>query len=101
MTGFDAAAARYDDDERGNPVLVHMRARAAEVFPATFPAGARLLELGSGTGTEASALAARGCRVALVDVAPHLLERASAKVRAAAPEGLLGAHQMPAREVGR
>ena len=34
--GFDAAADRYDADERGNRVLAHMRARAFRQFAAAF-----------------------------------------------------------------
>ncbi len=98
--GFDAAADRYDDDEAGNRVLAHMRARAIEQLSRAFAPGARLLELGSGTGTEAARMVDRGCRVALVDVSPRLLDRAAAKVRATRPDGLLGAHRMPARSVG-
>ena len=99
--GFDAAADRYDDDELGNRVLLHMRARAYRELCTAFPPGSRLVELGSGTGTEAARLVAeRDCRVALVDVSPHLLERAVDKVRAAREQGLLGAHPLPARRVG-
>jgi SAM-dependent methyltransferase len=98
--GFDAAADRYDADEAGNRVLAHMRSRAFARLSSAFAPGARLVELGSGTGTEAARLAAHGCRVALVDVSPRLLERASAKVRAARADGLLGAHCTPARAVG-
>jgi SAM-dependent methyltransferase len=98
--GFDAAADRYDDDEAGNRVLAHMRARAFEQLTRAFAPGSRLVELGSGTGTEAARLVDRGCRVALVDVSPRLLDRAAAKVRATRAQGLLGAHRIPARSVG-
>jgi SAM-dependent methyltransferase len=98
--GFDAAADRYDADERGNRVLAHMRERAFRQLAAAFAPGAHVIELGSGTGTEAARLVDRGCRVALVDVSPRLLERAAARVRAARGDGLLGAHLAPAREVG-
>jgi SAM-dependent methyltransferase len=99
--GFDAAAERYDADESGNQILVHMRARAHEQLCQAFAPGARLVELGSGTGTEAARLVAeRDCKVALVDVAPRLLERAADRVRSKRPEGLLGAHLLPAHSVG-
>jgi SAM-dependent methyltransferase len=101
LVGFDAAAARYDADEAGNPVLVHMRARAFGHL-SRFPEGAKLVELGSGTGTEASRLAAeRACRIVLVDPSAELLEIASGKVRAARDGGLLGHHVLPGRSVGR
>ena len=100
--GFDAAADRYDTDEEGNRVLAHMRARAFDQLCQAFAPGAKLIELGSGTGTEAARLVAeRACRVALVDVSPSLLDRASNKVRAAGTDGLLGAHAIPARCVGQ
>jgi SAM-dependent methyltransferase len=101
LAGFDATAARYDADEEGNVVLGHMRARAFDQFRQAFPRGSRLIELGSGTGTEASRLVRElACRVLLVDPSPHLLERAAAKVRAVEEPGLLGAHALPARAVG-
>jgi SAM-dependent methyltransferase len=99
--GFDAVADRYDADERGNRVLAHMRARVFPQLAEAFAPGARLIELGSGTGTEAARLASqRACRIALVDNSPRLLERAATKVRAARPDGVLGAHLLPARSVG-
>jgi SAM-dependent methyltransferase len=101
LLGFDAAAARFDDDERGNSVLAHMRDRGLRELRAAFAPGARLVELGSGTGTEASRLVReRGCRVALVDTSAELLERATARVRMAGTDGLLGGHLLAAREVG-
>ncbi|MDP9152006.1 MAG: class I SAM-dependent methyltransferase [Myxococcota bacterium] len=100
--GFDAAADRYDADEHGNDVLAHLRERVFAQLCRAFEPGSRLIELGSGTGTEAARLVSeRGCRLALVDVAPRMLERASAKVRRADPEGLLGAHLVRARSVRR
>jgi SAM-dependent methyltransferase len=100
LAGFDAAAARYDDDERGNPVLVHMRARAYGQLEAAFARGAKLIELGSGTGTESARLVReRACRVALVDPSSELLARASAKIYVAHADGLIGAHAIPASAV--
>ena len=97
---FDAAADRYDADELGNRVLVHMRGRFFEQLRLAFGHRARLLELGSGTGTDAARLTSeRGCRVALLDVSPRLLERAVTKVRAAGAESLLGAHLLGAGSV--
>jgi SAM-dependent methyltransferase len=99
--GFDAAAERYDADEQGNRVLAHMRARAFQHLCRAFAPGSRLIELGSGTGTEAARMASeRGCQVALVDDSPLMLERAASKVNAARPGALLGTHRLHARSVG-
>jgi SAM-dependent methyltransferase len=99
-SGFDAVADRYDADERANLAFAHMRARSYQRLQQTFAANARLVEIGSGTGTEAAALASRGARIALVDVSPRLLDLAAAKVRAARPGALLGAHLLAAHRVG-
>ncbi len=97
---FDAAVDRYDNDEHANRVLAHMRARVWAQMDRAFDRSSRLLELGSGTGTEAARLASeKRCQIALVDVAPQLLNRATAKVRSANPEGVLGAHQLAARQI--
>jgi SAM-dependent methyltransferase len=100
LTGFNAAAERYDEDEAGNPILVHMRERAFAHLARAFARGSRLIELGSGTGTEAARLVReRACQVALVDPSAELLVKASAKVRAAGALGLLATHAIPARSV--
>jgi len=101
VAGFDAAAARYDDDEAGNAILRHMRERSLENHRLAFGRGARLLELGSGTGTEASRLARElECTVALLDPSTHLLEVAAAKLRSIRPSALAGAHELPGQAVG-
>jgi SAM-dependent methyltransferase len=101
LFGFDAAAARFDADERGNRVLEHMRARVFQELKAAFLPGARLLELGSGTGTEAARLVSeRDMRVALLDSSAELLLRATTKVRGMREDGVLGSHHLAARAVG-
>jgi SAM-dependent methyltransferase len=98
--GFDAAADRFDADELGNRVIAHTRRRIQRQFEAAFAPAARLLEIGAGTGTEAARLVSeRGCRIALTDVSPRLLERAAAKVAATRNDAVIGVHRMPARAV--
>jgi len=101
LAGFDAAAARFDADELGNRVLEHMRARVFRELRTAFARGDRLLELGSGTGTEAARLVSeQDSRVALLDTSAELLARATTKVRAAREGGLLGSHLLAASAVG-
>jgi SAM-dependent methyltransferase len=99
-SGFDAVAELYDAEEHGNRAFAYMRSRSYGRLRDAFASDARLVEVGSGTGTEAARLAARGATLALVDVSPRLLERAAIKVRTARPDALLGAHLVPARRVG-
>ncbi|HTQ44047.1 MAG TPA: methyltransferase domain-containing protein [Polyangiaceae bacterium] len=100
-SAFDSAAHRYDADEARNPAFEHIRARSFAHLRRAFAPGSTLLEIGSGTGTEAARLVAeRGCRVALVDVSPSLLDAAARKVTAARSDGLLGRHVSPAASLG-
>jgi SAM-dependent methyltransferase len=99
-SGFDAAAARYDVEEQDNRAFAHMRARSYLQLRKAFSSNARLIDLGSGTGTEAARLAAGGAELALVDTSSRLLGLAEIKVRSARAHGLLGVHLLPARRVG-
>ena len=99
-SGFDAVADRYDAEERDNLSFSYMRARSYLRLGDAFPPGARLIDVGSGTGTEAARLVARGADVALVDASARLLDLAAAKVRAVRASSLLGTHLMPARRLG-
>ena len=73
-SAFDALAADYDRREAGNPIMQLMRARSLAVLESTFPRGARLLDVGCGTGTEAIRLAKQGRTVLAVDSSPQMLE---------------------------
>lgn len=99
LSGFDRVAEHYDAIEHRNRVFLHLRERSFRALRAAFAPDARLIEVGSGTGTEAESLARRGARVALVDPSTALLALAAAKVRGVRPEALLGAHALPARSL--
>ncbi len=112
MNGFDSVASRYDDDERANSVMEHLRARSIRQLEARLltdlatqsaaQSGAHsphLLEIGSGTGVEAAHLVSRGANVALVDASDALLERARTRVRDVRSNGLLGAHNIRATQL--
>jgi ubiquinone/menaquinone biosynthesis C-methylase UbiE len=76
---FDAVAERFD--ERFSPwlsVASQRRAVRTELAQA-FPAGARLIEVGGGTGEDALWLAERGRQVLMTDASPRMVRMASAK----------------------
>ena len=74
MIAFDAVAADYDRREADNPIMQLMRSRSLAMLESTFPNGAKLLDVGCGTGTEAIWLAKRRRNVFAVDSSPQMLE---------------------------
>jgi SAM-dependent methyltransferase len=97
---FDRAAADYDGPAGNNAVIQRMRARMWQTLTATFPEGARLLDLGCGTGIDAAYLAARGYSVLAVDWSPAMVERTRARIAQSPPAEnrasvrVLGIHQL-------
>jgi SAM-dependent methyltransferase len=83
-SAFDALAADYDRNESDNPIRQLMRRRSLATLESTFPRGARLLDVGCGTGTEAIWLAQRGRTVFAIDSSPQMLEVMSRRAADAA-----------------
>jgi len=73
---FITVALSYGQDRRWKRRLVEMASPAA---------GARALDLATGTGDIAFALAARGARVVGLDITPRMIELARAKPHAGPP----------------
>lgn len=80
---FDALAARYDDAFSRTPLGERLRRASWRRLDAAFPGGCRVLELGCGTGEDATHLAARGVTVVATDPSEAMLGEARAKVAAA------------------
>jgi 2-polyprenyl-3-methyl-5-hydroxy-6-metoxy-1,4-benzoquinol methylase len=80
---FDEMAAEYDLREADNPIMQLMRRRSLAILESTFQAGATLLDVGCGTGTEAIWLAKRGRTVFAVDTSPRMLNVLSERADAA------------------
>ena len=77
---FSRTAEAYDAFAENHPHLTRMREKVYAHVERVVPAGARILELNAGTGTDAVALARRGYRVHATDIAPGMLARLEAKV---------------------
>lgn len=80
---FEAVASEYDKNEAGNPILQWMRARVQQEALAYFPPGARILEIGCGTGTDALYFAKNGFQMNAVEPSGEMLQIARQKITAA------------------
>ena len=77
---FNRAAAGYDGPAGNNILIQRMRTQMWRTLTSTFPRGARLLDLGCGTGIDAAYLAARGYSVLATDWSPAMVERTRARI---------------------
>jgi SAM-dependent methyltransferase len=78
---FDGVAGGYDRSNAENPILCAMRARLHRALDTFVPAGAHLLDLGCGPGSDAAVLAARGYRITAIDWSRAMVEEAGRRVR--------------------
>jgi SAM-dependent methyltransferase len=83
---FDAAAPTFDSRFGAWHSVTAQRAAVRAELLRAFPKGGRILELGGGTGQDATFLAARGFEMLLTDPSPAMVELAKAKL---APLGSL------------
>ena len=80
---FDSVAADYDGPIGNNSLIRKMRAQVMDAIEHAFPRGARLLDLGCGTGIDAAYLAARGYDITALDSSPAMIARTSERLQRA------------------
>src|SRR5215212_940281 len=76
---FDSVAADYDGPKGNNALIQRMRETVWRALMEACPPGARLLDLGCGTGIDAIELARRGYAVLATDWSPQMVERTRAR----------------------
>lgn len=94
---FDAVAPQFDARFGGWRSVAAQRRAVRRALLATLPAGARVLELGGGTGEDAVWMAQNGFEVLLTDASAAMVAEASAKL---APYGAQ-AHVVAAEDLPR
>jgi SAM-dependent methyltransferase len=77
---FDSVAGDFDARFGGWASVAAQRRAVRAALLDVFPSGARLVEIGGGTGEDARYLAARGRNVTLTDAAPAMVALAAAKL---------------------
>ncbi len=80
---FDSVAPFYDGPFGNNALIERMRGGLLRAIAESVPAGARLLDLGCGTGIDAERLARAGYSVVATDASPEMVARTRARVTAA------------------
>jgi SAM-dependent methyltransferase len=80
---FDSVAADYDGALGNNVLIQKMRAQVMDIIVRTFRCGARLLDLGCGTGIDAAYLSARGYAVTGLDASPAMVARMRGRLQRA------------------
>jgi ubiquinone/menaquinone biosynthesis C-methylase UbiE len=77
---FDAVAARYDETFTSSKIGQAQRASVLSELAKTFRPGDRALEIGCGTGIDASFLATRGVRVVACDSSSQMIAVATRRI---------------------
>jgi ubiquinone/menaquinone biosynthesis C-methylase UbiE len=72
---FDSVAADYDGPRGNNDLIQDMRREMWTCLDATFAPGARLIDLGCGTGLDAVRMAKLGHHVTATDWSPQMVQR--------------------------
>jgi SAM-dependent methyltransferase len=98
---FDSVAADYDGPRGNNVLIQRMRATIWQTLAELFPPGARLLDIGCGTGLDAVELARRGHPVVATDWSPQMVERARDRAAAAGLSDRVVAEHVGVQELGQ
>lgn len=96
---FDRAAPGYDAGFGRNPSGLFFRHAFQERLRRLFAPGARVLDLGCGTGEDAVFMASLGVRVHAVDVSPAMVEATRAKAERAGVSDRVTASVLAAESV--
>jgi SAM-dependent methyltransferase len=98
---FDSVADEYDGPAGNNALIQRMRAALWRSVEQSFPRGARLLDLGCGTGIDAAYFATRGYSVVAADWSPRMVARAGERADAAGLAGRVTTLVAGAQELAR
>jgi SAM-dependent methyltransferase len=98
---FDSVAPDYDGPKGNNALIQRMRETVWKALSEQCRPGARLLDLGCGTGLDAAELARRGYQVVATDWSPQMVERTRERARAAGLDDRLSAEQIGIHEIER
>jgi SAM-dependent methyltransferase len=98
---FSAVAPIYNGETETNSSVIQVRRIMLRRLTRQWQPGARVLEIGCGTGVEAVALAKTGILVAAIDVAPGMLAQTQVRCAAAGVTERVDLHHLAAANLGK
>ncbi len=98
---FDGVAASYHRSNVENPLLDAMRRRLWDAVERHVPAGAHVLDLGCGPGTDIVPFATRGYRVTAIDSSAAMVHEARTRVREHGLAGTVDVHRLGIQDIAR
>jgi SAM-dependent methyltransferase len=98
---FDSVAPYYDGPTGNNALVQRMRGRMWRGVQEAFPPGARLLDLGCGTGIDAIHLAHFGYQIVALDSSPGMVARTRARTARAGLLSAVRTELLDMHELGR
>src|SRR3954447_16270379 len=98
---FDSVAADYDGPKGNNALIQRMRETVWRRLTTACPPGARLLDLGCGTGIDAIELARRSYAVMATDWSPQMVERTRERAAGAGLSDRVTAAHLGLQELDR
>ena len=96
---FDSVAKDYDGASGNNALVQIMRARLWEGVAKNIQPGARLLDLGCGTGIDAAHFSSQGYRVLATDSSAQMVSRTRERVKDINVPQFLGVEQIGIQEL--
>ena len=96
---FDAVAARYDETFTASKIGRAQRASVWRELAKAFHSGARVLEIGCGTGVDASFLAERGVRVVACDSSAQMIAVTTRRILENGLQALVQPRLLPAEDI--
>jgi SAM-dependent methyltransferase len=98
---FDSVAAVYDGPLGNNALVQSIRARTMAAVTWAVAPGAAVLDLGCGTGIDATFLAQQGYQVTAIDWSPEMVRRTQDRAITNGVEGRLLVHHLGIQELER
>ncbi len=98
---FDSIAYEYDRHIFGNKINAMLRDRSLSTMTRSFAKSGKLLEIGSGTGTETIELLKAGHEIVSLDISTKMLDVLENKARSSGVEIRLQTRKLRASELGK